>query len=186
MRSTARPTFLFLLAFLSGCAGWSRGCSSEWAGMAGADWIVTTNGADGRVVMCWKLSDTSVANEHATNGIYWKDSNNGHLVHLDGWYNRVQVERGDFASAAKEVGVDLDRCVGGKYLDDKAAQVKPAKPGAAAGTVVGQTVELPLNGHLITATIVGDRVTKLKLDGADTALDSPAGRAAIAAITGEQ
>lgn len=67
----------FLL--LSGCAGVSRSCSSLWAESVGADWVVaqyTNNG----VLHCWKLHNTAIANEHSSDGIYWK-SPAGHLVH---------------------------------------------------------------------------------------------------------
>lgn len=121
---TARYT-LFAI-FLIGCAGFSRSCSSEYAESFGADWIVITNGADGRVVNCWKLKDVSITNEPHSDGVYWK-SGAGHLIHISGWYSRVQVNGGDYAGAANEIGVDLARCPSGRYLGETEAVI-PAKP----------------------------------------------------------
>jgi hypothetical protein len=106
--------FVFAALFLTGCAGFERGCSAAIASDFGADWVIVQYGASGDPMNCWQLKDVSVANERQSDGVYWKDQD-GHLVHISGWYNRVQVERGDFAGAAKAVGVDLSGCVGGKY-----------------------------------------------------------------------
>lgn len=55
----------------------------------------------------------SVANEDGTDGIYWQQD--GHLVHISGWYNRVQVDDDKFEAAAALLGVELARCTNGKY-----------------------------------------------------------------------
>jgi hypothetical protein len=95
--------------FLVGCAGVSRSCSSCVAEDFGADWIIVQYKMDGSVLRCWKMTNVGVVNEPSSDGIYWKGSS-GHLVHISGWYNRVQVRNGDWAGAAKDLGVDLALC----------------------------------------------------------------------------
>lgn len=94
---------------LAGCAGFSRSCSSDIAVAFGANWLVVQYRYDGEAMRCWKLSGTSVENETGSDGIYWK-SPEGHLVHISGWYNRVQVAHEDWAGAASSLGVDLKKC----------------------------------------------------------------------------
>jgi hypothetical protein len=36
-------------------------------------------------------------------------------VHISGWYNRVQVNNGDWNGAAAALGIDLSRCHDGIY-----------------------------------------------------------------------
>ena len=105
---------MLLFLFLTGCAGISRGCSSWYAGAAGANWIIVQYGFDGKPINCWKLQNVSVSNEEGSDGIYWKDES-GHLVHISGWYNRVQVSGNNFKEAAELVGVDLSKIKNGKY-----------------------------------------------------------------------
>lgn len=105
---------IFLSFFMFGCASISRDCSSSVASNFGSDWIIVQYSNNGPI-NCWKLNDIAVDNESNTDGIYWK-SNQGHLVHISGWYNRVQVTGGDFDSAAKSVGVNLASCNDGKYV----------------------------------------------------------------------
>lgn len=102
------------LILMTGCAGMTRSCSAFWAEEAGADWIVVQYGLDGKPFNCWKLESTSIANESGSDGIYWKEPS-GHLVHISGWYNRVQVRGKQFDDAAKLLGVDVDRIQNGKY-----------------------------------------------------------------------
>lgn len=97
------------LLLITACAGMSRSCAGCNAERFGADWIVAQYVLDGSVMRCWKLPRTSVANEAGSDGIYWQDLA-GHLVHISGWYNRVQVSGGDWAGAAKALGVDLSKC----------------------------------------------------------------------------
>lgn len=101
--------------FLVGCAGWQRDCSSYTAKQLGSDWVVVQYGFDGAPINCWKLDGVGIANEEHSDGIFWQQSG-GHLVHISGWYNRVQVGSGGFASAAKAIGVDIERCTNGKYV----------------------------------------------------------------------
>jgi hypothetical protein len=105
------------LAFilLCGCDGLMRSCASGCAENYGGDWVVVQYRQDGTPFNCWKLVDVSMTNEASSDGIYWQASD-GHLVHIGGWYNRVQVSRSNFDEAAKAVGVDLARCTGGAYL----------------------------------------------------------------------
>lgn len=106
---------LLPLVFLAGCASLDRGCSSCSAQSFGADWIIVQYRMDGVPMNCWKLEATSVSNEQQSDGIYWKEPS-GHLVHIAGWYNRVQVQGKNFAGAAKSIGIDLDRCKEGRYV----------------------------------------------------------------------
>lgn len=94
---------------LAGCAGFNRSCSSCNAESFGADWLVAQYRYDGTVMKCWRLENTSIANEEGSDGVYWKTPL-GHLVHISGWYNRVQVEAKGWADAAAALGVDLDGC----------------------------------------------------------------------------
>lgn len=110
--------FFPALLLLAGCASWERDCNSSVAGSFGGDWIVLQYGFDGTPINCWKLPNTAISNEQGTDGIYWLNPG-GHLVHISGWYNRVQVSNGDYGGAAKSIGIDIDRCVGGKYTSDK-------------------------------------------------------------------
>lgn len=107
-------TFMLLLS-LTGCAGMARSCSSEWAENVGADWIVVQLAANGDVINCWKLQNVSITNESQSDGIYWKDNTTSHLVHISGWYNRVQVKSGRYEEAAKLLGVDLAKITNGRY-----------------------------------------------------------------------
>ncbi len=106
--------FIFILLFFAGCAGLGRGCSSWQANNFGSDWIIVQYKFDGTPINCWKLNDVSVTNETNSDGIYWKDES-GHLVHISGWYNRVQVQGGRYEEAAKLVGVDINLIGNGKY-----------------------------------------------------------------------
>jgi len=112
------PLFLSIF-FLTGCAAVSRDCSSANAGNFGADWIVVQYQANGTPTNCWKLENTAIDNEAHSDGIYWLDPR-GHLVHISGWYNRVQVERRNWDEAASSIGVDLSRCKNGKYISETA------------------------------------------------------------------
>lgn len=102
--------------FLFGCAGYQRSCASGCATQLGADWIVVQYKTDGDPINCWKLTGSSISNEQGTDGIYWLDDQTNNLVHISGWYNRVQVERNDFDGAAKLIGVDMKYCKNGKYI----------------------------------------------------------------------
>jgi hypothetical protein len=108
---------IFTLLFLANCAGFDRGCSSCMASSFATDWVVVQYKIDGTPINCWKLTNVSIANEQSSDGIYWK-SPQGHLVHISGWYNRVQVSGSNFESAAKDIGVDLARCENGKYKEE--------------------------------------------------------------------
>ncbi len=112
--------FPFLL--LVGCAGMARDCSSCSASSFGSDWIIVQYGFDGKPINCWQEQNAAISNEKGTDGIYWEHNSwehNSHLIHISGRYNRVQVFNKDFAGAAKSIGVDLDKCVGGAYGEVK-------------------------------------------------------------------
>lgn len=104
--------FLFVLAMaltFGGCAGFARGCSAGMAENFGSDWIIVQYSGMGEPFRCWELRGVSVANEEGSDGIYWQ-SEDGHLVHLSGHYNRVQVSGGAWDSAFSELGFTPDRC----------------------------------------------------------------------------
>lgn len=82
--------------------------------MMGSDWIVVQFDQSGRPFNCWKLHGAAVDNNEGGN-VDWKDPANGHLVHITGWENRVQVQGGDFTSAAKLLGIDAAKCDNGIY-----------------------------------------------------------------------
>jgi hypothetical protein len=115
---TWKAAFASLL--LMGCAGMSRDCSSCWASSTGGDWIIVQYRTDGTPINCWELRNSPVANEQGTDGIYWQDPG-GHLVHISGWYNRVQVQGERWEEAARTLGIDDARCKGGVYLPAKDA-----------------------------------------------------------------
>jgi len=101
--------------FLFGCAGMARDCSSCSAESFGSDWIIIQYAFDGKPINCWQELNAAISNEPGSDGIYWEHGS--HLIHISGWYNRVQVFNKDFAGAARSVGVDLDRCTGGAYAE---------------------------------------------------------------------
>ena len=109
MKKNIKLIACFLM--LTGCAGISRSCSDMGASSFGADWIVVQHKNDGSLYNCWKLRDVAIVNEEQSDGIYWLSSG-GHLVHISGWYTRVQVARGNFESAAKTMNIDLSQCNG--------------------------------------------------------------------------
>lgn len=109
-----RTRWLWCL-LLCGCAGLQRECSSCWATSTGADWIVVQYRYDGVPMNCWEMRDTSISNESQTDGIYWRQPE-GHLVHVSGWYSRVQVTGDDWKGAALALGIDDARCKSGAYL----------------------------------------------------------------------
>lgn len=118
---------LFLLLCLASCAGTARGCADCNAQSFGGNWMVAQYAMDGTPIMCWKLMNTSVSNEERSDGIYWLDDRSGNLVHISGWYNRVQVDRGDWTHAASSLGVDEKLCPGGKYTPKRVSSKKPVE-----------------------------------------------------------
>lgn len=102
---------LFLVACTS---NQQAGCSRSIATEFGADWVIAQYDMNGKPFNCWKLTDVSVNDEAHSDGVWWQ-SFDGHLVHISGWYNRVQVSNGDYAKAATSVGVNIKYCVGGEY-----------------------------------------------------------------------
>jgi hypothetical protein len=109
-----RLLMLGLLLFTVGCAGFNKDCAQTKAGMFGSDWIVAQYRADGSAFHCWQVRNASVSSSEGGN-INWQDPQNGHLVHITGWENRVQVVNGDFDTAARLLGVDAAKCGNGVY-----------------------------------------------------------------------
>jgi hypothetical protein len=100
------------LVFSSACAGQQKSCATFNAGSFGADWIVVQFDMSGKIFHCWKLEGVVVENESSGDGISWLNSR-GHIVHIGGWYNRVQVGGKDFAGVlAQEYHMTLDQCEG--------------------------------------------------------------------------
>ena len=107
-------TALLLIAsslVLFGCQGLERGCSSGLATSFGADWVIAQYDMNGLPYRCWMLENTSIDNEPASDGIYWK-SPDGSLVHISGTYNRVQVKGGKWDQALAEIGLSKASCDG--------------------------------------------------------------------------
>lgn len=94
---------------LAGCASTSRGCSSCMAEHFGGDWVVVQMDNEGRPYRCWELHDVSIDGE-SNDGIYWKDTSSGNLVHISGHFNRVQVTGGNWDHAFGELGLTRRTC----------------------------------------------------------------------------
>ncbi len=99
---------LFCLLF-TGCAGLQRDCASGCASNIGSDWVIVQFAADGHTIHCWELHDVAVDSDNS-NDVYWQ-TNSGHLVHIEGWYNRVQVQNGDFSDARRAMGLGEETCI---------------------------------------------------------------------------
>lgn len=96
---------------LVGCAGMQRSCTSCNAEQFGADWVVVQLDVNGRPFRCWELHNVSISNETQSDGIQWQAST-GHMVHVSGFYNRVQVIGGRWDEAARELGLTRAACSG--------------------------------------------------------------------------
>lgn len=105
----------FLALLVGGCAATSRGCSRFSAENFGGNWVVAQYRMDGTAFNCWKLYGVAIVNEPGSDGVYWKDSTSPHLVHISGWYNRVQVVGNDWPAAARLLNVDESKCGNGVY-----------------------------------------------------------------------
>jgi hypothetical protein len=113
-----------MLMVIVGCAGYQRGCSSWNAQAFGSNWVVVQYDMTLTPKCAWVLHNTSISNEDGSDGIYWLDSETGHLIHISGWYNRVQVTGNRFKQAAKLVGVDLQYVQNGKYPAEQPQDVE--------------------------------------------------------------
>ena len=109
---------MFVALFLSACSGCGRQIFDFGASSFGADWIIVQYAASGNPINCWKLRDVSVDNESSSDGIQWKVPGVG-MMHLAGWYARVMVDNGNYESTFKYLGLDINKCPGGKYLNEK-------------------------------------------------------------------
>jgi hypothetical protein len=109
-----RRHIMITAMLLFSCVGIEKSCSSGCASSFGGDWIVVQFNTAGEPFNCWKMNGVSITNEEGSDGIWWKNSSS-HLVHISGWYNRVQVKGGDWEAAAKAVGVELGKCGEGVY-----------------------------------------------------------------------
>lgn len=100
--------------FLLGCASTQRDCSASVNGTFGGDWVIAQYGFDGKPINCWNLRNVAISSH--SDGIYWQDSGTGNLIHISGWYSRVQVSGNNHEAAAKVLGVELSKCQNGKYV----------------------------------------------------------------------
>lgn len=115
MSETLRRVVLIgFLVMSSACAAMQKSCSQAGASTFGSDWIVVQFDQSGHPFNCWKLRGAVVESSGGGN-VDWKDTATGHLVHITGWENRVQVSNGDFASAARLLAVDDALCADGHY-----------------------------------------------------------------------
>lgn len=114
MRKAKKVLTVCMTVFACGCAGLAKDCSQFSASSFGSDWMVVQYAQDGRPFHCWKLRDAAVDSEQGGN-LNWKDPSNGHMVHVTGWENRVQVINGDFETAARLLGVEGRLCGNGVY-----------------------------------------------------------------------
>ena len=103
-----------VLVLLCSCAGFNRNCYSYSAGAFGSNWIIVQYRIDGSPINCWQLRDVSIPNEPGSDEIYWFGTSSRNLVHITGWYNRVQVVNNQFKSAVDLIGIDLTRCQNGR------------------------------------------------------------------------
>lgn len=106
-----RTLVLLFLLLLSGCQGsCAEQAWKEVRGAAEANWIIVQYDAMGVPMACWKLRDSAVSNEPNSDGIYWLTLD-GHLVHISGHYNRIQVEGYEaWDSAYAELGITAEEC----------------------------------------------------------------------------
>lgn len=121
-----------LALLLCGCASLDRGCTSCVAKEFGSDWIVVQLSAmDGKPIRCWKLHNASLSSESQSDGIYWKDTANGNMVHIAGFYNYAQVRNGQWEAAFRQLGLTeafCDRLAAEIWESpDKAPKAKPAE-----------------------------------------------------------
>lgn len=101
------------LAFIimGGCAYMDRGCSSCGATAFGADWVVVElTEAGAKPYRCWELRNTTITSEQNSDGIYWKDSATGNLIHVSGSYDYVQVTGGRWSQAFAQLGLTQKTC----------------------------------------------------------------------------
>lgn len=103
-------TAALMLLSLTACDGFMRSCSSGIATEFGGDWVVVElTEAGGLPYRCWMLSDVSLSSEEGSDGIYWQ-AEEGHLVHVAGSYDFVQVQGGDWERALSEINMTKDAC----------------------------------------------------------------------------
>lgn len=132
-----------LFIVMGGCAYLDRGCSSCGATYLGADWVVVElTEAGGKPYRCWELTSTTVTSEQNSDGIYWKDSRTGNLIHVSGSYDYVQVKGGNWSQAFAQLGLTKETCalvrarrydpVTEKYLIPKEKKPSPAAPPVSA------------------------------------------------------
>ena len=111
MKKYFKPLLISLCALaLFACEGTVKSVSSGCAEQVGADWVVVElREADGTPYRCWKLEDVSISNEKGSDGIYWR-TRDGHLVHVSGSYDRVQVRGGKWGEAFSLMNMTEESC----------------------------------------------------------------------------
>lgn len=106
-------TAMLLLGMATGFVGWNRNCAKSCAENVGSDWIVVQYSAVGETLHCWRLKGVGITNEGHSDGIYWQ-APSGNLVHISGWYNRIQIggfrDSERWNKAAEDLHVNLAKC----------------------------------------------------------------------------
>jgi hypothetical protein len=107
-------TFIIILIIMVlgyfGRTSVSRGCSNFSAKYTGADWIIVKTDLEGKPFRCWELRNVSIVNEENSDGIYWKDSSTGNLIHISGFYDRVQVSNNNWDKAFRTLNLTRNTC----------------------------------------------------------------------------
>ena len=103
--------FVAFCIFMVSCASIDRGCSSCYAVNVGADWVVVElTEVNGTPYRCWQLEGVALSSENGSDGIYWKDTVSGNLIHVSGSYDYVQVVRGNWYDAFKQINMTEEAC----------------------------------------------------------------------------
>lgn len=103
--------FVAFCIFMVSCASIDRGCSSCWAENMGADWVVVElTEMDGTPYRCWELRNVALSSEEGSDGIYWKDTISGNLIHVSGSYDYVQVKGDSWDAAFTQINMTRNVC----------------------------------------------------------------------------
>jgi len=76
----------------------------------GANWVVVElTEAEAKPYRCWELHGVTITSEEGSDGIFWKDSQTGNLIHVSGSYDYVQV-KGTWDAAFQQLGLTKESC----------------------------------------------------------------------------
>lgn len=77
----------------------------------GADWVVVELvEMSGTPYRCWELKNVALSSEEGSDGIYWKDTVSGNLIHISGSYDYVQVKDGNWDAAFSQINMTRESC----------------------------------------------------------------------------